>query len=96
MRDRVKRHVVKKTSELYQAIMNEINTVKRLLDAVKRTPERSAVLPARAGQAFRARHLSERLEMTWTALQRVQVCLCPTAHLLLLVVLAALCVCVRL
>ena len=73
VRDRVKRHVVKNTSELYQAIIAEINTVKRLLDAVKRTPERSTMLPPRAAQAYRARTLSRRLEATWEVLQRVQV-----------------------
>lgn len=67
--------MVKKTSEMYQEILNEINTVKRLLDTVKRSPERSPVLPARAAQAFWAHHLSRRLEITWEVLQRVRVML---------------------
>lgn len=73
VRERVKRHVVKRTSDLYQEVSAEINTVKRLLDGVKRVPETSPVLPPRAAQAFRAGHLSHRLEMTWETLQRVQV-----------------------
>jgi hypothetical protein len=80
VREHVKRHIVKNTSDLYQEVINEINTVKRLLDSVKRNPEGSSLLPPRAAQAFRARHLSHRLEMTWETLQRVQVC----ASLLLL------------
>lgn len=75
VRDRVQRHVLKKTSETYQEIINEINTVKRLLDSVKRSPERSPVLPPRAAQAFWAQHLSRRLEITWEVLQRVRVML---------------------
>jgi len=73
VRERVKRHVVKRTGDLYQEITGEINSVKRLLDGVKRVPESSPVLPPRAAQAFRAGHLSYRLEMTWEVLQRVQV-----------------------
>ena len=72
VRERVKRHIVKRTSDLYQKVLDEINTVKRLLDGVKRVPESSPVLPPRAAQAFRAGHLSYRLEMTWETLQRVQ------------------------
>lgn len=73
VRDRVRRNVAKKTGELYGAIIAEINAVKRLLDAVKRAPERSAVLPPRAAQAYRARTLSLRLECMWDVLQRVKV-----------------------
>jgi Dynein heavy chain, N-terminal region 1 len=73
VRDRVKRHVVRNTAELYQAVLNEVNTVKRLLDAVKRTPERSTTMPPCAAQAYRARTLSRRLEATWAVLQRAQV-----------------------
>lgn len=75
IRDRVQRHLLKKTSEMYQEVMNEINTVKRLLDGVKRSPERSPILPPRAAQAFWAQHLAHRLEITWEVLQRVRVLL---------------------
>ena len=80
VRDRVRRNVAKKTGELYGAIIAEINTVKRLLDGVKRVPERSAVLPPRAAQANRARTLSRRLECMWEVLQRVQVRVLDSRH----------------
>ena len=78
VRDRVKRHVVKNTQELYLALLNEINTVKRLLDGVKRSPDRSPVLPPKAAQAYFAQTLSRRLEDTWNVQLRVQAC-CPLA-----------------
>jgi hypothetical protein len=51
--------------------MQEINTVKRLLDGVKRQPVDSAILPPHAGQAFWAAQLKHRLMMTWDTLARV-------------------------
>jgi hypothetical protein len=83
VRDRVKKHVVKLTSDMYQQVLNELNTVRKLLDALKRNPEWSDTLPPRVGQAAAAKHLSHRLELTWSELLRVQVrlpCLNMTGH----------------
>lgn len=49
-REFIKRFVDKKTSEFFQLFMAEINTVKKLFDAVKRTPPKNPILPRYAGQ----------------------------------------------
>lgn len=50
-RDFVKRFVEKKTSEFYLLFNSEINTVKKLFDAVRRQPPKSPILPKYAGTA---------------------------------------------
>jgi hypothetical protein len=82
IRDRVQKHVVKLTSDLYQQVLNEITSVKRLLDSLKRSPEWSDVLPPKAGQAAAAKLLSHRLELTWSELDRVQVPYAPELYTL--------------
>lgn len=47
----IKRFVEKKTSEMWQAFNGEINLVKKLFDAVRRTPPKSPILPRFAGAA---------------------------------------------
>ncbi len=50
-RDFIRRFVEKKTVEFYGLFMAEINTVKKLFDAVKRSQPKSPILPRYAGLA---------------------------------------------
>ena len=56
-RDLVLRFVEKKTVEFYRAFDGEINQIKKLFEALKKTSPRSPILPKYAGSARYARSL---------------------------------------
>ncbi|GIM07381.1 hypothetical protein Vretimale_11536 [Volvox reticuliferus] len=71
-RDFIRRFVEKKTVEFFGLFMAEINTVKKLFDAVKRSQPKSPILPRYAGLAKYAMNLMRRLEQSHKVVDSVR------------------------
>ena len=68
-RDVIKRHVEKRTSELYSSFLAEINVAKKRFDLVKRTTPSHPYYPPFAAQTRQVATLQRRLNTTWAVLQ---------------------------
>lgn len=71
-RDFIRRFVEKKTVEFFGLFMAEINTVKKLFDAVKRSQPKSPIMPRYAGLAKYAMNLMRRLEQSHKVVDSVR------------------------
>lgn len=71
-RDYIRRFVEKKTVEFFALFNAEINTVKKLFDAVKRSQPKSPILPRYAGLAKYAMNLMRRLEQSHKVVDSVR------------------------
>jgi dynein heavy chain len=80
-RDYIRRFVEKKTVEFFALFNAEINTVKKLFDAVKRSQPKSPILPRYAGLAKYAMNLMRRLEQSHKVVDSVRFTL-PQVRLL--------------
>ena len=67
-KDAIKRTVEKKTSDIYQLFLQELNTVKVEFETNKKTPLILRTQPDNAGSAYWAKGLLLRIQSAWNAL----------------------------